>query len=66
MLYIYMGSETFVDEQNNGAADGTITIGYSNSHAQGPFTRAIRLTGIRRVHDQRQPQYLLGLESQYI
>lgn len=29
MLYIYMGSETFVDDQNNGAANGTITVGYS-------------------------------------
>ncbi|CAD6584293.1 MAG: hypothetical protein ASARMPRED_001726 [Alectoria sarmentosa] len=29
MLYIYMGSETYVDSQNNEAANGTITVGYN-------------------------------------
>ena len=47
MLYIYMGSETFVDEQNYGAANGTITVGYSTQHVQDPFLRVIGLNGVR-------------------
>lgn len=47
MLYIYMGTGTFVDVQNNGAANGTVTIGYSTLHVQIPFTGAIELTDAR-------------------
>lgn len=32
MLYVYMGSETFVDAQNYGYANGTVTVGYSTQH----------------------------------
>ena len=47
MLYIYMGTETFVDVQNNGAAKGPVTIGYSTLHGQSPFTGVIELTDTR-------------------
>ena len=67
MLYIYMGSETFVDVQNDGGyANGPITVGYSTSRLQSLFIGEIRLTNGRRVYDQRKPQYLMGLESQHI
>lgn len=47
MLYIYMGSETFTDVPNNGAANGTITIGYSTLLVQNHFTEVIGLTAAR-------------------
>ena len=48
MLYIYMGSETFVDVQvKGGYVNGPITVGYSNSHLQNLFTGVIELTDAR-------------------
>lgn len=47
MLYIYGGSETFVDVQNNGAANGNITIGYSTPPVQPTSTGVIGLTDAR-------------------
>lgn len=53
MLYVYMGSETFVDVQNNGDANGTITVGYSTKNVQCPFSGIIGVTNVRYIHDQR-------------
>ena len=67
MLYIYMGSETFVDVQNDGGyANGPFTVGYSTLRLQNLSTEVIWLTNARRVHDQRKSHYLMGLEGQHI
>lgn len=47
MLYIYMGSETFVDVPDYGAANGTITVGYSIQRVQGLVIGIIRLKAVR-------------------
>ena len=47
MVYIYMGSETFVDVQDYGAASGNITIGYSTQQTHDCFARILRLTYVR-------------------
>ena len=67
MLYIYMGSETFVDVQNDGGyANGAITVGYSTLRLQSLLTGVIGLINARRVHDQCESQYFMGLEGQHI
>ena len=48
MLYIYMGSETFVDSQNNGGPpNGSVTVGYSNLRFQSLLTGVIGLINDR-------------------
>ena len=67
MLYIYMGSEISVDVQDDeGFANGPVTIGYSTLCLQSLLPGVIGLINARRVHDQCESQYLMGLESQHI
>ena len=47
MVYIYMGSETFVDVQDYGDASGNITIGYSTQQTLDRFVTILRLTYAR-------------------
>ena len=48
MLYIYLGSETFVDAQNNGGPpNGSVTVGYSNLYLPSLWTRVIGLINAR-------------------